>query len=112
MRPLNQPTGLPRATSRTDRASIVPLIAVMMVTVTGVSITVGRTGRSLIDNARTDAVADSVALAAASGGATAGETVAIANGASVESFMVNDDGSVVVEVSLRGKRSISAAKAD
>lgn len=94
----------------TERASLVPLLAAVLVLVALLTTTVARVGGVLVDSARADAVADSVALAGAIGGYDAAEAVARANRAALAAFEVRDDAAVEITIELAGRTSRAAAR--
>lgn len=101
-------------TRRNERGSAAWSVVVAMVMVMGMLAAVERIGSAMIDHARADAVADSVALATAGSGVDVGmaHRIAEANGASVIATSTAPDGTVTVEISYRGTRSTAAARAD
>lgn len=93
-----------------ERASVVPLMAAVIAVCSLVIVTLGHMGGEVVDGARADVVADSVALATVGGGEMVGRTVAVANGARIVEVTDRGDRGVLVEIDHRGHRAISAAR--
>lgn len=93
-----------------EEGQIVPLMAVLLA-LTGVcALALARLGAGVVDGAGAQAVADATALAAVSGGPSAAEEVAAANGAALVTWRT-DGGIVSVVVRRRGRTAIAAAAA-
>lgn len=93
-----------------ERASITPLMIVVLVVMVGLLAVIGRIGSNVIDSARADVYADSVALAAAGGDDATARAVADGNGARVEVIDRDPAGTTNVVVSYRGHTSRAAAR--
>lgn len=95
---------------RAERGSTVPMMVTIIALISIVSVVLARSGQAFVERARVDVFADSVALATAGGGEVIGRAVADANGVDVVEVEERHDGSVRVEITYRGHRSIAAAR--
>lgn len=93
-----------------ERASVVPLVAVVLFVTASLLVAVNRMGTTVVDRARADAYADSTALATAGGGDEVGISVMAANGAEMVAIERADDGTVRVTIEHRGHESTAAAR--
>lgn len=99
----------PRARPRTERGATTLLVAAGLALAVALAAGVGRVGAAAERRARTDAVADLVALAAVTGGPDGAAAVARANGARLRSTSVVGD-VTVVRVQVRGTIAGAAAR--
>lgn len=97
-----------RRRARGERGQVAPLVAVILVVAMLGVLVVVRVGRLTADRARARTAADAAALAGASGGRSAAERLAAANGGVLEGFVaVGDD----TEVTVRAGEARASARA-
>ena len=94
---------------RSDRGSVLPIVAVVVVVVLVSMIGVDRLGDVSVRRARADAVADVAVLSAVQGGPDGAARVATANAASVADYTGASDGSVQIELRRDGVSATAAA---
>lgn len=105
---------LVRRRGRDDRGQAVPLVVLVVALAALAALAAGAVGAGLVDRQRARQAADAAALAGLSGGRTATERVAAANGATLVSFMSRPTGGgvgVVVEVVVRVGGSVATSRA-
>jgi hypothetical protein len=84
---------------RSQRGSVLPLVALAMVMAGGGAMLLGRLGQAAVARAEARTAADAAALAGAADGEQAAREVAAANGATVIRYQtLGDDTRVTVEV--------------
>ncbi len=94
---------------RTERGSVLPLVALVMAAAGAGALVLGRLGEAAVDRAAARTAADAAALAGAADGEAAAREVAEANGATMVGYEVLGD-DTRVRVRLGGAEAVARAR--
>jgi hypothetical protein len=99
----------PHGIGRRDQGQVLPLMVLVVLVAIGAAVLLGRLGVQVIDRARARTAADAAALAGVTGGRSAAQHAATANGGRLTRFTAAD-GATEVEVQVGGSRASARAR--